>query len=100
MRKGNSSYTLEFKREAVRTAQMGGKPVSQVARELGITGTNLHKWIKQFDAAESGSLSPGSKGRFYKEPLEVRQLRKELETVRMERDILKKAIAVFSQQPK
>jgi transposase len=100
MRKKNTSYTLEFKREAVRTARTSGRPVSQVARELGITGNNLHKWIRQFEAAESGSLSPDGKGRFYKEPLEVRQLRKELETVRMERDILKKAIAVFSQQPK
>jgi transposase len=100
MRKKNSRYTLEFKREAVRAAGTSGRPVSQVARELGITGTNLHKWIRRFEAAESGSLSPDSKGRFYKEPLEVRQLRRELETARMERDILKKAMAVFSRQPK
>jgi transposase len=38
------TYTQEFKREAVRLAQTSGKPITQVARELGISDASIHHW--------------------------------------------------------
>jgi len=44
------TYTAELKREAVRLAQTSGKPIAQVARELGISDTSIHEWRKQVAA--------------------------------------------------
>ena len=46
MKKVQKTYTAEFKREAVRLAQTSGKPIAQVARELGIYDTSIHQWRK------------------------------------------------------
>lgn len=47
MQKAQKTYTPEFKREAVRLAQTSGKPIAQVARELGISDTSIHQWRKE-----------------------------------------------------
>ena len=47
MHKVQKTYTPEFKREAVRLAQTSGKPIAQVARELGISGTSIQKFRKE-----------------------------------------------------
>src|SRR5579859_5744197 len=47
MTKVQKTYTPEFKREAVRLAQSSGKPIAQVARELGISDTSIHQWRKE-----------------------------------------------------
>ena len=47
MKKVQKTSTAEFKREAVRLAQTSGKPIAQVARELGISDTSIHEWRKQ-----------------------------------------------------
>jgi putative transposase len=47
MQKFQKTYTPEFKREAVRLAQTSGKPIAQVARELGISDTSIHQWRKE-----------------------------------------------------
>ena len=47
MQKVQKTYTPEFKREAVRLAQTSGKPIAQVARELGISDTSIHQWRKE-----------------------------------------------------
>ncbi len=47
MQKIQKTYTPEFKREAVRLAQTSGKPIAQVARELGISDTSIHQWRKE-----------------------------------------------------
>jgi transposase len=44
MQKVQKKYAPEFKREAVRLAQSSGKPIAQVARELGISDTSIHQW--------------------------------------------------------
>src|SRR5436190_14460972 len=46
MAKVQKTYTREFKEEAVRLAQTSGKPIAQVARELGISDTSIHQWRK------------------------------------------------------
>jgi transposase len=54
-----AEYTAEFKREAVRLAQTSGKPIAQVARELGISDTSIHQWRKEL-ADHGGEAFPGS----------------------------------------
>ncbi|MBO0779147.1 MAG: transposase [Ktedonobacteraceae bacterium] len=88
------TYTLEFKREAVRLAQTSGKPIVQVARDLGMSDTSIHQWRKEL--AEHGEEAfPGS-GHQTAQEEEVRRLKRELEMVKQERDILKKAVSIFS----
>jgi transposase len=78
----------------VRLAQTRGKPITQVARELGISDTSIPEWRKEL--AEHGREAfPGS-GHQTAQEEELRQLKRELERVRQERDILKKAVAIFS----
>jgi transposase len=94
MQKVQKTYTPEFKREAVHLAQTSGKPIAQVARELGISDTSIHQWRKEL--AEHGQEAfPGS-GHQTAQEEELRQLKRELEIVKQERDILKKAIGIFS----
>ncbi len=94
MAKVQKTYTVEFKREAVRLAQTSGKPIAQVARELGISDTSIHQWRKEL-TEHSSEAFPGS-GHQTAQEEEVRRLKRELEVVKQERDILKKAIGIFS----
>lgn len=97
MAKVQKTYSIEFKREAVRLAQTSGKPIAHVARELGISDTSIHQWRKEL--AEHGSEAfPGS-GHQTAQEEDVRRLKRELETVKQERDILKKALGIFSRGP-
>lgn len=59
MHKVQKTYAAEFKREAVRLAQTSGKPIAQVARELGISDTSIHQWRKEL-AAHGAEAFPGS----------------------------------------
>ena len=98
MTKVQKTYTREFKEEAVRLAQTGGKPIAQVARELGISDTSIHQWRREL--AEHGKEAfPGSGHQTALEE-ENRRLKRELERVQQERDILKKAISIFSRESK
>ncbi len=86
MHKVQKTYTVEFKREAVRLAKTSGKPIAQVARELGISDTSIHQWRKEL--AEHGlEAFPGSGPQTAQEE-EVRRLTRDLEIVKQERDIL------------
>ena len=94
MQKVQKTYTPECKREAVQLVQTSGKPIAQVARELGISDSSIHQWRKEL--AEHGSEAfPGS-GQQTAQEEEVRRLKRELDVVKQERDILKKAIGIFS----
>ena len=59
MAKVQKVYTREFKEEAVRLAQTSGKPITQVARELGISDTSIHQWRKEL-AQRGKEAFPGS----------------------------------------
>ena len=96
MQKVQKTYTPEFKREAVRLAQTSGKPIAQVARELGISDTSIHQWRKDL-TEHSSEAFPGS-GHQTAQEEEVRRLKRELEAVKQERDIVKKAIGIFSRE--
>ena len=96
MQKVQKTYTPEFKREAVRLAQTSGKSIAQVARELGISDTSIHQWRKEL-TGHGPEAFPGS-GHQTAQEEEVRRLKRELEVVKQERDILKKAISIFSRE--
>jgi len=89
-------FSREFKRDAVQLVTERGIPVGQVARDLDIHPNLLHLWRRKFLAYGDQAFS--GKGRVKPENAEIRRLRKELEKVREQRDILKKALAVFSKQ--
>ncbi len=95
-KKGNQ-YTKEYKVEAVRLIVEEGRPIAEVARELGTAQSLLHRWKKK---SEKGKIEPfPGKGRLSPEDEELRQLRRENKRLRMERGILKKAVAIFSEEP-
>lgn len=89
-------FSREFKRHAVQLVTEQGRPVGQVARELDLHPNLLHLWRRAFLA--QGEQAFSGKGRVKPENAELRRLRKELENVRAQRDILKKALAVCSKQ--
>jgi len=92
--KSRRRYDKEFKREAVRLVLENGKPVPEVAEHLGIYRGLLYKWIRDYKEDPDNSF-PG-KGKLKPEDERIRQLERELADVREERDILKKAVAIFS----
>ena len=89
------TYTKEFKSEAVKLVSDSGKPVTQIARELGVSGSALAGWVKQ-DDADNGRGRNGMLTTDERE--ELRQLRKELRIARQERDILKKSVTFFAKE--
>ena len=96
MPKDQKTYSKEFKIEAVRLAETSGKPITEIARDLGVSDSTIHNWRKQF--SEHGEQAfPGS-GHQTPEAEELRRLKRELEVVKQERDILKKALHIFSRQ--
>jgi len=91
-------FDSEFKQEAVRLVIDGGRPVTEVARGLGIHENLLWKWKREY--LNNGADAFPGKGRLKPEDEELRRLKRELADTREERDILKKALAVFSRHPK
>lgn len=88
-------YSKEFKREAVRLVTQQGMSVAEVANDLGINRSNINRWKLEFERNGQDAF-PGN-GRMSEAEEELRQLRRELARVKQERDILKKAVAIFSQ---
>lgn len=89
-------YTGEFKQEAVRLANESTKSTSQIARNLGIDRKRLYQWQRELQANGAHAF-PGS-GHLPDQEEELRRLRRELAVVEQERDILKKALAIFSKE--
>ncbi len=89
-------FTREFKRDAVQLVTEKGMPVGKVAWELDIHPNLLHLWRREFLA--KGDKAFVGKGHVRPEEAGIRGLRKQLEKVKEERDILKKALAVFSRR--
>ena len=85
-------YTEEFKREAVQLMETSGKPIAELARDLGINNHNLYRWRGLY-----GSQSPVNRnGNVAEMEAELKRLRREVEVLRQERDILKKAMSIVS----
>ncbi len=89
------SFTDEFKASAVRLVIEEGKTVSEVARDLDLVESALGNWVKQA-RVDRGAGPPGAMTSSEKE--ELSRLRAENRTLRMEREILKKAAAFFAKE--
>jgi transposase len=98
MTKTRRSYSTEFKLEALRLLETSGKSRSQLERDLGISHGCLSRWRQQF-AAKGENAFPGH-GRLSADQECIRQLEREIEILRQQRDILKKAVAIFSHPSK
>ena len=97
MARKRRSFTAEYKAEVVRLCRTSGKSVGQVAKELDLTETAVRAWVQQAAVDEKrdphGPLTS-------EERAEVVRLRRELKTVLMERDFLRKAAAFFARSGK
>lgn len=80
-------YDDEFKREAIQLAKNSSKTKTEVAQDLGIPMATLHSWISGSVEDKDGKIITDS---------EIRRLKRELAETKLERDILKKAVAIFS----
>ena len=89
-------FDRAFKVEAVRLVTAEGRTAAEVARELSIQANLLHRWKRELSEEGKGAF-PG-KGHQTAEQEELGRLRRELADVTEERDILKKAISVFSRR--
>ena len=92
------TYSSEFKREAVELAIQSGKPMAAIERDLGLSKGLLKQWLRAAKA-DGEEAFPGH-GRLKADDERVRQLERELALVKEERDILKKAVVIFSQPAK
>ena len=94
MTKQQQKYNKEFKMETLELARTSDKTDSQVERELGLSRGCLYNWRKQFE--RDGEQAFPGKGRLKADEERVRSLERELTIVQQERDILKKALAIFT----
>ena len=83
-------FDRDFKIRAVQMVTEGGQTCAEVARSLGIHANQLYNWKKKF--SDDGEKAFPGKGHL----TEISALRKKLRDVEMERDILKKAVGIFS----
>ncbi len=88
-RRSRRKFTDEFKADAVALVVESGGQIAKVAKELGIYDSSLGNWVRQAREEAAGAPSAEERG-------EIRELKRELERVTRERDILGKATAYFS----
>jgi transposase len=98
-RKPYTTYSKEFKEEAVRLMESSDRPAAEIAMELGIRRNQLYKWKEQME--NKGDKAFSGRGRPKKEDQsELTTLRQENERLREEVEILKKAAAYFAKELK
>lgn len=95
MKGTRKSYSKEFKQKAVELSNVRGN-VQEIAREPGVGAELIYRWRREL--SNNPSLAFGGKGnkQLTEEQRELERLRKELKNMKMERDILKKAVSIFS----
>ena len=95
--KKRQSFTKDFKLEAVRLAENSSRPKTQIAEELGISDVTLYKWCKAYHQNQSEAFQDTGPAT---DQQTLRNLQLELERVKEERDILKKAVVYFAKELK
>ena len=86
-------YSDEFKEDAVKLITEQGYKVSEASRNLDINASMLRRWQRELNPESDSSIDADEKS-------ELQRLRKENKTLRMEREILKKAAAFFAKESK
>ena len=89
------AFDTEFKAEAVRLCKVGDRSIGQVAKDLELTETALREWVRRIDI-DAGKGPPGALTTA--ERAELAQLRRDVKTLKMERDILKAAATFFAKE--
>ena len=98
MRKKRKKYDSAFKLEAIRLVNEEHRNIREVERNLGISQGTLSRWVREYKA-DPVETFPG-KGRLKAKDEEIRRLKRELEKVQEERDIIKKALVYFAEDQK
>jgi transposase len=88
-------YPAAFRAEAVEPARSSGKTITQLAKDLGVSGQTLRNWVHQADV-DAGRGRPGELTTAERE--ELGRLRRENQVLRQEREILKKAAAFLAKE--
>ena len=94
--KTRRNFTREFKDEAVKLVTEQGYTLTEAAANLGIGLSTIGKWLRERKNTESSEMAFPGKGKLNPVEAEIRQLKRELERTRRERDILEKAVGYFS----
>ena len=93
MPRAKPQYPPEFKAEAVQLVRSSGRSISQIAKDLGVSGNSLRTWVKQAE------IDQGQReGLTTEEREELKRLRREVKILRQEKEILKKAAAFFARE--
>ena len=97
MRKKNEPYSEEFRKEALNLLASSGKSKTEIENDLGLTHGLLRKWELRYQVNSETDELERSEVEALK--AENRRLKRELEIVRQEREILKKTVTIFSKNP-
>lgn len=93
--KTRRSFDKEFKLMTVELCNTG-KSTNQVSKELGIRPDIVRRWRREFQTKQSGSFTGHGNPRLTAEQQEISNLKRRLQEAELERDILKKAVGIFS----
>lgn len=94
MKNRRKNYSLEFKLKALELLEERGCSMTSLGRELGVNPDNIKRWSKEFKLGKlTGMATVKEKS---KEELEIIRLSKELADIKLEHEILKKAVSIFS----
>ena len=86
-------FPKEFRRDVVAVARKGDAPLSQIAKDFGISESCLHRWLKLADVDDG--VRPGVTS---SESAELRELKKRNKTLEQENEILRRAAAYFARE--
>ena len=96
MSRNNRTYTRAFKLEALELLESSGKSAAQIERDLGITKGLLLKWRERYQVKKANGEARLEPSDLEAAQAENRRLRRQLAIAEQERDILKKAVSIFS----
>lgn len=93
-------YDSDFKRNAVKLTEEPGRTVSEIAENLGVSKDLLYRWRREMRAKDDIAFPGNGREALTSQQQRIRDLEKKLKNAEMEREILKKAMAIFSRAPK